>query len=54
MTFLLKIYKNNILQFLQYNELNGNQNLRNVALPVAKQTIILKKSFLKQKKTNES
>ena len=41
-----QIYKNNILQFLQYNELNGNQNLKNVALPIAKQTITLKTNNL--------
>lgn len=43
---IYQIYKNNILQFLQYNELNGNQNLRNVALPIAKQTITLKTNNL--------
>ncbi len=36
-----KIYKNNILQFLQDNNLNGKRNLRKVASPVAKQTISL-------------
>ena len=41
-----QIYKNNMLQFLQYNELNGSQNLRNVAQPIAKQTIILKTNHL--------
>jgi len=41
-----QIYKNNILQFLQYNEINGSQNLRNVALPIAKQTIVLKTNNL--------
>lgn len=41
-----QIYKNNILQFLQYNELNGSQNLRNVAEPIAKQTITLKTNNL--------
>ena len=41
-----QIYKNNILQFLQQNEINGNQNLRNVGLPVAKQTIKLKSNNL--------
>lgn len=41
-----KIYKNNILQFLQYNEINGSQNLRDVAMPIAKQTIMLKNSKL--------
>ena len=41
-----KIYKNNILQFLQYNELNGNQNLKQVAQPVAKTTLNLQQSNL--------
>ena len=41
-----KIYKNNILQFLQDNELNGAQNLKRVAQPVAKQKLVLKKSPL--------
>ena len=42
-----KIYKNNILQFLQYNDLNGKQNLRQVSRPIAKKTI-----NLSRKKTN--
>lgn len=41
-----KIYKNNILQFLQNNELNGAQNLKRVAQPVAKTTINLKENTL--------
>jgi len=41
-----KIYKNNILQFLQYNNLNGNQNLKQVAQPVAKTTLNLKQNNL--------
>jgi alpha-2-macroglobulin len=41
-----KIYKNNIMQFLQYNELNGAQNLKKVAQPVAKSTINLKENRL--------
>ncbi|GIQ59365.1 membrane protein [Flavobacterium collinsii] len=41
-----KIYKNNILQFLQYNELNGSQNLKKVAQPVAKTTLNLVESKL--------
>jgi uncharacterized protein YfaS (alpha-2-macroglobulin family) len=41
-----KIYKNNILQFLQYNELNGTQNLKKVAQPVAKTTLNLKENIL--------
>lgn len=39
-----KIYKNNILQFLQNNELNGSQNLKRVSQPVAKTTINLKEN----------
>ena len=41
-----KIYKNNILQFLQNNELNGAQNLKRVSQPVAKSTINLKENRL--------
>ncbi len=36
-----KVHKNNILQFLQENDLNGKTNLRRVASPVAAQTINL-------------
>ncbi|CAM4132570.1 MULTISPECIES: alpha-2-macroglobulin family protein [Flavobacterium] len=43
---IYKIHKNNILQFLQDNQISGNQNLRKVATPIAKQKIILKKSNL--------
>ena len=41
-----KIYKNNILQFLQENDLNGTRNLKRVAQPVAKKTINLKQNTL--------
>ena len=41
-----KIYKNNILQFLQYNQLNGSQNLKKVAQPIAKTTLKLNESGL--------
>ena len=41
-----KIFKNNILQFLQYNELNGAQNLKKIAQPIAKSTINLKENKL--------
>lgn len=41
-----KIYKNNILQFLQYNELNGTQNLKRVGQPIAKTTLNLKENRL--------
>jgi len=37
-----QIYKNNVLQFLQDNELNGGRNLRNVAQPISKSKIVLK------------
>lgn len=39
-----KIFKNNILQFLQYNDLNGGQDLKRVAQPVAKTVLDLKKN----------
>ena len=41
-----KIYKNNILQFLQDNQINGSRNLRNVASPIAKQKITIKTNNL--------
>ena len=41
-----KIYKNNILQFLQDNELNGTRNLKRVAQPIAKTTLNLKENKL--------
>lgn len=43
---IYKIYKDNILQFLQDNELNGAQNLRKVSQPVAKSTLELKQNEL--------
>lgn len=36
-----KIFENNVLQFLQDNELNGSYDLRKVALPMARKTIDL-------------
>lgn len=36
---VLKIYENNILQFLQGNNLDGNYNLRSVARPIATKKI---------------
>lgn len=45
---MYKIYKNNILQFLQDNELNGTQNLKRVSQPVAKKTIDLKEESVNQ------
>ena len=44
---VFKIYQNNILQFLQDNNLRGKQNLRQVSRPIAKKTI-----NLQQKSTN--
>jgi len=41
-----KIYKNNILQFLQDNELNGTRNLKRVGQPVAKSTLYLNENKL--------
>ncbi|GAA4793575.1 MG2 domain-containing protein [Olivibacter ginsenosidimutans] len=41
-----KIYENNVLQFLQDNDINGNYNLRKVALPVAKKKIELTQNRL--------
>lgn len=38
---VFRIFENNVLQFLQDNELNGNYDLRKVALPVAKKTLEL-------------
>jgi hypothetical protein len=43
---IYKIYKNNILQFLQDNELNGTRNLKQVSQAVAKKTIPLKQNNL--------
>jgi uncharacterized protein YfaS (alpha-2-macroglobulin family) len=40
------IYKNNILQFLQDNELNGTRNLKRVGQPVAKSTLYLNENKL--------
>ncbi|PZR24108.1 MAG: hypothetical protein DI539_01455 [Flavobacterium psychrophilum] len=36
-----RIFENNVLQFLQENELNGNYNMRTVSLPVAKTKLVL-------------
>lgn len=40
-----KIYENNVLQFLQYNNLSGNSNLRNVARPIARKRIVLENNL---------
>lgn len=41
-----KIYKNNIMQFLQDNKLNGSRNLKQVAQPVAKKKIALRQNTI--------
>lgn len=38
---IIRIYENNILQFLQVNDLDGNQEMRRVGKPVLKKTISL-------------
>ncbi len=38
---IVKVYENNIPQFLQYNNLGGNSELRRVATPVVQQTVRL-------------
>jgi alpha-2-macroglobulin len=43
---VFKIYKNNILQFLQNNDLNGASSLRRVGQPVTKTKLSLKDSKL--------
>src|SRR5690606_17620474 len=43
---IYKIYQDNILQFLQDNDLNGSYNLRKVALPIAKKKIELTQNRL--------
>ncbi|GLB48297.1 alpha-2-macroglobulin family protein [Neptunitalea lumnitzerae] len=40
-----KIFENNVLQFLQFNDLNGSSYLRNVARPIAHKTIVLQSSL---------
>lgn len=44
---VFRIYENNVLQFLQENELNGDYELRRVASPVAKQKIALQSGTLR-------
>jgi alpha-2-macroglobulin len=41
---VIRIYENNILQFLQVNDLSGNEELRRVGKPVLKKTISLENS----------
>lgn len=38
---IIKVFENNILQFLQYNDLNGSSELKRVGRRVAKETITL-------------
>ena len=40
---IIKIYENNILQFLQTNEYNGNNNLRQVGKPIIRKRVDLDK-----------
>lgn len=47
-----KIYKNNILQFLQRNNLTGNSQLRYVSRPFIKETINLQKTSVDLSKQN--
>ncbi|MGB5554509.1 MAG: hypothetical protein WBM83_07610, partial [Flavobacteriaceae bacterium] len=42
---VFKIYQNNILQFLQGNNINGNYNLRSVARPIATKKIVLQNNL---------
>lgn len=42
---VFKIFENNILQFLQGNNLNGNGNLRAVARPITRKKIVLQSSL---------
>ena len=43
---IYKIYKDNILQFLQDNQINGTRNLKQVSQAIAKSTIELKQNNL--------
>ncbi|RZJ59507.1 MAG: hypothetical protein EOO45_25530, partial [Flavobacterium sp.] len=38
---VFRIYENNVMQFLQDNELDGSYNLRKVALPIASKKIVI-------------
>ncbi|MCX2680616.1 MG2 domain-containing protein [Galbibacter sp. EGI 63066] len=44
---VIKIYQNNILQFLQNNDLNATGNVRTVARPIAKKAIQLQSNLTK-------
>ncbi|MBP2833151.1 hypothetical protein J8281_13235 [Aquimarina sp. U1-2] len=41
---IIKVFENNILQFLQNNNLNGNSNIRSVGRPIAKKLINLREN----------
>ncbi len=41
---VVKVFENNVLQFLQNNNLNGSSNLRTVARPIAKKLINLQEN----------
>ncbi|MBQ4805224.1 hypothetical protein J8L88_20350 [Aquimarina sp. MMG015] len=41
---VVKVFENNVLQFLQNNDLNGASNLRSVARPIAKKLINLQEN----------
>lgn len=42
---VLRIYENNVLQFLQGNNLNGTYNLKSVARPIATKKIVLQNNL---------
>ena len=42
---VFKIFENNVLQFLQSNNINGSSNLRSVARPIARKKIILENNL---------
>ena len=42
---VFKIFENNVLQFLQTNNLNGKSNLRKVARPIARKKVVLENSL---------
>ena len=42
---VFKIYQNNVLQFLQSNNINGSFNLRSVARPIARKKIVLENNL---------
>ncbi|XLS29139.1 alpha-2-macroglobulin family protein [Flavobacteriaceae bacterium M23B6Z8] len=42
---VIRIFENNVMQFLQQNNLSGSSNLRTVARPIAKKTITLQNNL---------